>query len=274
MLEPWAWQHKKWKKRPYWYLIERVHLQRAHRVLATSALEANNLAGFVEDVAIKTIPLALTQDVAPDYEEARRTLNWGSDETILLYLSRIHPKKGLHLLLEALATGDANYEDVRMVIVGDGPDSYVNRLRRFADDNQCRLPTIEWEGSVWGDRKWRYMQGADLFCLPTRSENFGLVVLEACQVGTPVLTTTGTPWSILEDWSSGFAVTPDVASLQSAVREYLDHWSWTDGDRNALAEKTRKRFDINVVGAQYLTLYQTILNGGGTLRCDSEGTGG
>jgi glycosyltransferase involved in cell wall biosynthesis len=260
MLEPWAWQHKKWKKRPYWYLAERVHLQNAHRVLATSSLEAKNLTSFVGEEDIETIPLALTEDVAPEYERARQTLGWDSEDTVLLYLSRVHPKKGLHLLLEGMASGEPTYENVRIVVVGDGPDEYVERVQDLADRNRGQLPPIEWEGGVWGDRKWAYMQGADLFCLPTHSENFGLVVLEACQVGTPVLTTTGTPWTVLTEWNSGFLVEPTVPALQSAIQEYITSWTWTKEDRRRLARRTRARFDMSVVGPQYKNVYEKVID--------------
>ncbi len=260
MLEPWAWGHKTWKKRPYWHLVERFHLQRADRVLATSQLEAENLAAFVGSKHIETIPLALTEDVKPDYEHARQSIGWSPDEIVLLYLSRIHPKKGLHLLLEALMwCSETAREQVRVVVVGNGPDEYVERLHDIAHDNRHQLPPIDWEGGVWGDRKWTYMQGADLFCLPTHSENFGLVVLEACQVGTPVLTTTGTPWGLLEDWDSGLVVEPDASALQSAIQEYLMHWTWTGDDRRRLARRTRERFDMSVVGPQYERIYDHML---------------
>ena len=68
-------------------------------------------------------------------------------------------------------------------------------LRRFAERTPPHCRRIEWKGAVWGEARWPYFQGADLFCLPTHSENFGLAILDACQVGTPALTTTETPWS-------------------------------------------------------------------------------
>jgi glycosyltransferase involved in cell wall biosynthesis len=260
MLEPWAWEHKRWKKWPYWHLVERFHLKGAGRVLATSRLEAENLADFVGAERIDTIPLALTEEVGPDYDRARHELGWTPEETILLYLSRIHQKKGLHLLLDALKTCSlVDGEATRLVVVGDGPDEYVEQLRTFVEDHRQQLPPVDWEGGVWGCKKWKYMQGADLFCLPTHSENFGLVVLEACQVGTPVLTTTGTPWRMLEDWGSGLVVHPNVGALQGALTRYLSDWTWTKTDRDRLAKKTRERFDMSVVGQQYTALYEELL---------------
>lgn len=260
MLEPWAWSHKKWKKWPYYHLLERWHLRGADRVLATSDLEAQNLSDFVSPSSIATIPLALPEDAAPNYEAARIQRSWPDEETVLVYLSRLHQKKGMHLLLEGLAeVPDPLTESVRLVVVGDGPADYKKRLRSIEESNRDRLPPIDWEGAVWGDEKWTYLQGADLFCLPTHSENFGLVVLEACQVGTPVLTTTGTPWRFLEDWNSGLITEPNTDSLETALQRYLTSFSWSQTQRTELAERTRKRFSLESVGRQYLDMYTTVI---------------
>jgi len=260
MLEPWAWRHKRWKKWPYYQLIECFHLQGAARVLATSTLEANNLSNFVDEEAISTIPLAITTDVEPAYAAARADRGWSSNEDVLVYLSRLHEKKGMHLLLESLTALPAVHtESLRLVVVGDGPDAYRERLRRIEEAHADRLPPIDWEGAVWGDEKWTYLQGADLFCLPTHSENFGIVVLEACQVGTPVLTTTGTPWRFLEEWTAGLVAEPEPPSLRAALDEYVRSFSWTPSDRKALAERTRERFSLDTVGTQYVEMYQQVV---------------
>jgi glycosyltransferase involved in cell wall biosynthesis len=166
----------------------------------------------------------------------------------------------MHLLLEGLAeVPDPLTESVRLVVVGDGPADYQERLRSIEESNRDRLPPIDWEGAVWGDEKWTYLQGADLFCLPTHSENFGLVVLEACQVGTPVLTTTGTPWRFLEDWNSGLIAEPNADSLETALQRYLTSFAWSQTQRTELAERTRKRFSLESVGRQYLDMYTTVI---------------
>ena len=260
MLEPWAWNHKRWKKRPYYHLFESAHLNGAQAVLATSDLEANNLSSFIDAAPIVPIPLALPDDVPPDYEAARRELGWPDDETVLVYLSRVHEKKGMHVLLQALAGLDDVPHRTRLVVVGDGPDDYLDRLHRIATEHAATLPSVDWIGPVWGEKKWRYLQGADLFCLPTHSENFGLVVLEASQVGTPVLTTNQTPWGFLEDWNAGIVTVPELDAVRDALRRFFDAFSWDDAARRRFAERTRARFNLSVVGPQYVDLYHAASN--------------
>lgn len=262
MLEPWAWRHKHWKKWPYYQCLERFHLNEADLVVAKSPLEAEHLTEFVSEESIRVLPLAITEDVGPGYESARSQREWSTGEQVLVYLSRLTEKKGLHLLLKSLAAlSPDETEGLRLVVVGDGPADYRNRLRRIQDRYAEDLPPIDWEGGVWGDEKWTYLQGADLFCLPTYSENFGVVVLEACQVGTPVLTTTGTPWGFLDDWDSGLIAEPETAALQAAIREYRTSFYWSAADRRRLASRTRDRFSLSLVGTRYVNLYRQVAAG-------------
>jgi len=200
MLEPWAWKHKRWKKWPYFLLFERNHLLRAASLLATSDMEAGNLRRFFPRARCSVIPLGLPDSHLPDHAGARQSLGWQPNEKILLFLSRIHPKKGLDLLLNSLADLDRqSHPGIRLVVVGGGDAVYVSRLRALADERKSKLPRIDWLGEIWGKEKWSYLQGADLFCLTSFSENFGLAVLEALQVGTRVLTTNTVPWQFLSD---------------------------------------------------------------------------
>jgi glycosyltransferase involved in cell wall biosynthesis len=260
MLEPWAWAQKKWKKRPYYAAVERFHLQGADCVLATSDQEASNLRAFVSETQLQSIPLAITDDVGPAYSEAREALGWPDGERVLLYLSRVHPKKGLHMLLEALVDLPSSAtENTRLVVVGPGPDDYVERLQSYSRQHQDQLPEVVWEGPVWGDEKWTYLQGADLMCLPTHSENFGVVILEALQVGTPVLTTNATPWTYLQEWEGVYIVEPDVRNIEGTLKVYCKKPKWTDAKRDRLARKTRRNFEIYNIGPMYSDLYDYVL---------------
>jgi glycosyltransferase involved in cell wall biosynthesis len=258
MLEPWALRHKAWKKWPYFLLRERAHLLAADVVLATAPTEAARLASLLGRRPIDTLPLGLTGNARPDYAAARSELGWRDDERVLLYLSRIHPKKGLHMLLEALALV-RNVGNVRVVIVGGGAPDYVERVRSLGDSLLGRVRAVDWVGEVWGVSRWRYFQGADLFCLTTHSENFGLAVLEALQVGTPVLTTTGTPWGGWLAAPRGYITEPVTGAIADGLRAWLAAPEWSDSDRAALGEWAVDEFHWKHLGQRYAALYQRLL---------------
>ena len=257
MLEPWAWRHKRWKKWPYFHLVEKRHLTRANAVLATAAQEAGRLRAMLPGQRIETLPLGLTGGAKPDYHRARGQLGWGEDERVLLFLSRIHVKKGLDLLLRALAAMEVP-EGTRLVIVGEGEAGYVAELRRFAEEHARELPRLDWVGAVWGEERWQYFQGADLFCLPTHSENFGLAVLEACQVGTPALTTTETPWAEELADGRGFICTPHADEVRRELTRFFSAARGTPEARAALAEWAWARFHWDALAARYAEFYRSL----------------
>lgn len=250
MLEPWALRHKAWKKLPYFHLFERPSLRSAEALLATSALEAGSIGSWFPAAQIRTIPLGIDPSPRPDYDSARRALGWLPNEPIVLFLSRLHEKKGLHLLIEAWrkAAGPG-----RLVIAGEGDGDYVNPLKSATEDQ----PSIQWVGARWGAEKWPLLQGADLLCLPSFSENFGLVVLEALLVGTPVLTTPATPWA---DLGRGLPVTivqPSVEGLSETLPRCLR--SAPAANRDAVHAEVVARFGWTGLASAYLALYRDLI---------------
>jgi glycosyltransferase involved in cell wall biosynthesis len=259
MLEPWAFRHKRWKKWPWYHLFERRQLAWASALLATSEIEARNLARRFPSSRCRPLPLGMTSDCGPDYATARSKLGWSESEVVLLFLSRIHPKKGLDVLLRAL-TGlePGTLHNVRLAVVGGGDEDYVRELKAFAARERARLPRLEWVGEIWDDSKWSYFQGADLFCLPSHSENFGLAVLEALQVGTRVLTTTETPWDIVTSLGGGMIAEPTVGAIRSALVAFLTNTDWTATQRDTLASTIHARFSWDTVGPAYVRLYEEV----------------
>lgn len=261
MLEPWARRAKWWKKWPYFLLIEKRWISRSEAVLATAESEGARLRAIFPLQRIVALPLGLTSDCAPDYQAARTSLGWNAGETVLLFLSRIHEKKGLDLLLAALASLHGSIpEAARLVIVGpeEQPD-YARKCRNFIVQNQHSLPKTDWLGSVWGGERWKFFQGADLFCLPTHSENFGLAVLEACQVGTTVLTTTETPWADSLGSGRGFIARPELGSLRKELARFFSAPKATPEDRDSLADWAQKNFCWSGLAPQYAALYESLI---------------
>ena len=257
MLEPWAMRHKWWKKWPYFHLVEKRHLARASALLATGSLEAERLRQLVPGQRVESLPLGLTGEAKPNYEAARAQLGWQRDERVLLFLSRLHVKKGLHLLLRALAAAERS-EKTRLVIVGGGDADYVRSLRALATELGVALPRVDWVGEVWGDARWPYFQGADLFCLPTFSENFGLAVLEACQVGTPALTTSATPWAEHLADDRGIICEPREDSICSALDRFFKEELRTPEARQKLADWAWAAFHWDALAARYLACYRSL----------------
>ena len=257
MLEPWAMRHKRWKKWPYFHLVEKRLLSRAGALLATGSLEAERLKHLVPGQRVESLPLGMTGEAKPNYEAARAQLGWQRDERVLLFLSRLHEKKGLHLLLRALASVEKP-GPTRLVIVGGGSENYVRSVHSVATELGDALPRVDWIGEVWGEARWPYFQGADLFCLPTFSENFGLAVLEACQVGTSALTTSATPWIDYLDNHRGYICDPCEDSIRGALAHFFKEDRKTPDARQKLADWAWATFNWDALAARYLALYRSL----------------
>ena len=253
MLEPWAWQYKAWKKRLAWFLFQDRDLKTAQVLHATATSEAMNLRKFFPDVPIAMIPLGI--DLPPASPPPPKI-----SQKTLLFLSRIHEKKGLLNLVEAWA--QLQPQNWQLVIAGPNEKGYQGIIEKRIEALKL-TETISFPGEVVGDPKWELYRQADLFVLPTLSENFGIVVAEALACETPVITTKGAPWSELEahrcGWWIDIGVTPLVETLQQAM-------SLSDGERVEMGKRGRmlieSKYTWKQTTQQMLDVYQWILLGG------------
>ena len=214
MLEPWAIGQKRWKKRLAWWLYQRADLQRASLLHATAQSEADQF----RRLGLRTPTVVIPNGVdIPELEACDGVHASESSKRVAVFLSRLHPKKGLPMLAEAWARLDTQHWSLRVV----GPD--VGGHRRELEERLDGLGVRNWEftGAIFGEDKSRTLRQAELFLLPTYSENFGIAIAEALAHELPVLTTTGTPWDGLKAEGCGWWVEPSVEAIEDALRVAL-----------------------------------------------------
>jgi len=182
----WALRQRGFGKRLQLNLLSKANVDRAAFLHVTSALEAEESAplGFRCPVLIQPHGLDMPDLVPEARTRLRAALGVPPERLLVLSLSRLHPVKGLDILLKAVAL--VPRRDFDLVIAGAGDATYVAELRALAE----RLglgPRVHWVGAVAAERKWLHFQGCDLFALASHSENFGMVVIEALAAGLPTL---------------------------------------------------------------------------------------
>lgn len=252
MLEPWALNHNRLRKQLMWHLYQKRTLAKADLLHATALSEAQSLRKLNLQQPIAIIPNAV--DSMPgcnvDQAESRSTRT-------ILFLSRIHPKKGLLNLINAL--GQLAIGDWEILIVGPHEGSYLSEVQACIAANHLKHK-VKFMGPVEDHAKWQYYQMADLFVLPSFSENFGIVIAEALASGVPVITTTGTPWQELVTTQSGWWVEPTVQALAEALRDAMQ---LTDEERRQMGMNGRQlvqqRYSWQMVATKMLAVYQWLL---------------
>ncbi len=224
MLEPWALARSRIKKALAWWLFERANLQSAALFHATATTEAESIRALGLGAPVAVVPNGVD---CPELScpPAHSALEEGFPELRgrrwVAFLSRLHPKKGLDLLLPAWASCGGR-EQTSPVLVIAGPDNTGYRPQVEAMVRELKIErSVLLTGELQGESKAALLAHADFFVLPSYSENFGLAIAEAMSWARPVLTTTGTPWLEVGRQGAGWCVEPSEPAVASALREAL-----------------------------------------------------
>lgn len=215
-LSAWALSRSRGFKRILWPLQCRA-LHRADMLHATSETEYREIRALGLTAPVIVVPNGIDVPVLPPATCANRDGN--ASPRTLLFLSRIHPTKGLDRLLHAWARLEARHPTWRLVIAGTGEPEHVAETQALAA--QLHAERVEFPGPLYGAAKSQAYQGAALFVLPTHSENFGMVVAEALAHACPAIVSVGAPWPGLESEGCGWWVENDVETLVATLDNAL-----------------------------------------------------
>ncbi len=254
MLDDWCMQHRGWKKKGYMALFGKKYYAGAELVLYCAEGELQQSSPWTAGTPGRVIPaatdLAPYQDL-PGPDRARQSIAGAQgDEPVVLFLSRIDPKKGLEVLIDAAGLLADHASGFRLLIAGTGEPEYVAGLRKRADRAGIGDRT-HFIGHVSGEDKVSLYQRANVLALPTKQENFGLVLTESLAAETPVVTTKGVDiWPELESCGGGRIVEGTPEAFADTIGELLEapdiceemgrrgrEWVMQDLDPDVLAEK-------------------------------------
>ena len=222
-LTPWALSQKQLKKQAYTFFVERHNLNKAAAIHCTTEAEAENVRSFGIQTPTLTLPLGANASAPIANAEAklRQKYNIASDKPIVLFLSRLHYKKRPELLLESLSQLKTQGYSFHAIFAGSGEADYTDSLQQLVTSLGVE-ERVTFAGHVTGADKDLLLQGADLFALPSYSENFGIAVAEALVAGLPVVITPEVQISDdVKAANAGAIVSGDVESVTNAIAELL-----------------------------------------------------
>lgn len=249
MLEPWIMRRHYWtRKLPALVLFQKAAVKSADFIHATAESERQNLLRLGWNRRVAVVANGVDVDRIEMKASWRRTGR-------LLFLSRVHPKKGLEFLIEALSRTGGSLE---CIIAGEGDSEYIEGLKALSRKLGV-AGRIRFVGGIYGADKWEYYREADAFVLPTYSENFGIVVAEALASGTPVITTVGTPWRELDTEGCGWCTEIGTDALVSALGGFL---SLSESELEMMGRNGRRlveeRYSTSKIARDMLNLYRQL----------------
>lgn len=270
MLDPWAVRNSQWKKRLAAALYENAHLRGAACIHALCEAEAQAIRAYGLTSPICVIPNGVELPMqalagAPAWAAA---LPAGA--RVLLYLGRIHPKKGLRELVlgwhQALTQGGVP-EEWHLVIAGWNQGGHEQELKALVDELRI-AQRVHFVGPQFGDDKRLTYQMADAFVLPSFSEGLPMVVLEAWAHGLPVLMTPAC--NLPEGFAAGAAlkIEPDAGSVAGGLKQLFALPQHECAEMGAQGRKlVESRFNWPTIAGQMLSVYRWVLAQGERPAC-------
>lgn len=255
MLDPWAVKNSAWKKRIVKILFAGKALREASCIHALCRSEVESVRAYGLKNPIALIPNGVELPTLGPREK-------GEDKT-LLFLGRIHPKKGLSELLEAWGRSSCGW---RLLIAGWDDGGHEDKLRSRAA--KLGLSNVEFIGPQFGAEKDQLLRRVDAFILPSFSEGLPMSVLEAWSYGLPVVITDFCNLPEAFDAEAGIRIKPDADSIFQGL-ETLG--VMTDGDLDVMGSKGRKlveqRFSWSMIAENMHKVYEWCLYGGDPPDC-------
>ncbi len=280
MLESWALNNSKWKKRAAGFLFEKRNLDSATCLHALCWPEAEGFRRFGLANPIAIIPNGIDLSKSHDLP-ARNILEQRfpalQGRKLVLFLSRIHPKKGLPHLLQAWATlqkpekGKRKWNDWMLVVAGPDEAGHESEMKELVG-RQGLQEFVTFTGPLHGEDKKAGLGAAEIFVLPSFSEGFSMAVLEAASAGLPVLMTPQCNFPELTKVGGAMEAQTDEDSFVEGLTRLLD---LSDDERRLMGQRGRelvaKQYSWPRVAEQMLGVYRWMLGEGGRPECVKEG---
>jgi glycosyltransferase involved in cell wall biosynthesis len=219
----WSLQQSKLRKQIYLNMFERSNLLHSQSLHFTTQQEQEEFNQLGLNIPSFILPHGVQMPtLIPDAQsQLRQILQLPDRCPIILFMSRIHPKKGLEYLIEAL--GKLKEYNFALIIAGSGKSDYIQQLQDLLI-TQGLSDRTHLVGFVKGETKNLYLQAADLFTLTSYSENFGVAAIESLAAGTPVLITDGVAIApMVQEQAIGYVTKLEINAIVSTIQEFFDH---------------------------------------------------
>jgi glycosyltransferase involved in cell wall biosynthesis len=259
-LDPYLYRRHSVRKRLYELLVERRNLAGAAAVHFTSSEEMHlaRLSGLRFRGAVAPLGIEFESGPADVETEADKIWPQVAGKKLVLFLSRVNFKKGLDILARAFGEIHRLRQDTHLVIAGPDNDNYAGRVRGWLAEVEA-LQATTFTGMVLGREKAALLGRADLFVLPSYTENFGIAVVEAMAAGLPVVISNKVNiWREVNDAGAGLVVNLNPTEVAAAVLKLLANPPLAREIGYRGRRLARQHFSWDTTGQHLLELYRTV----------------
>ena len=268
MLDPWFQKDKSRRLKAlrnyiYWYFFEKKVINNADGILFTCEnellLAKNTFSNYRPK---KEINISYGVAEPPLFsafhlESFYNKFNLKKGNKYFLYLSRIHPKKGLDILLEAYKKiiTEISIDIPLLIIAGDyNENKYSKKLKNFVDNDPILFDKVKFVGQLYDDEKWSAFYGCEAFILPSHQENFGISVVEALTCSKPVLITNKVNiYHEIQRYNAGIIDNDSFDGLYNSIKKFFN---LTNDDKMKMGKNAfaiyRNNFDLNLTAKIFL----------------------
>ncbi len=223
MLEPWALAHKAQKKQIYYTFLDQRCLQRASAIQVLAPIEAEQIANLGIQTPTLIVPNGIHRhdfDPWPGPELFYEQFPGLRDKTLIIFLARIDPKKGLDLLAKAFGSVHRQYPNTHLVVAGPDSINFLLTVKTYFNQADC-LDAVTFTGMLSGALKYAALASATLYVAPSYSEGFSMSVLEGMATGLPCVITTGCNFAAAAIAQTANVVAIDADAIAEAMLKRL-----------------------------------------------------
>lgn len=261
-LTPWALEQSKLKKQIYSLLIEKNNLNHAAKIHCTAPAEAEDVKSFGIKTPTFVLPLGVNppDKLSKAEQKIRSQYNILEHQKVILFLSRLHYKKRPDFLIDALVNLKKERDDFYLILAGSGEPDYLEYLQDKISSGNLEN-NVTFAGFVAGETKDLLLQGADLFVLPSFSENFGLAIAEAMAAKCPVIVTKGIQIAPqIADYEAGLMIENDQKSLIEALKNLLDSSTLRQQLGSNGLKLVQEQYSWKAIAGELAKIYQSIID--------------
>ncbi len=270
MLSPAALGVSSWKKAVAKALYAGGDLKRAACLHALTAKEAGDIRAYGLGNPVAVVPNGVALEAFESLPDRRSAWDrWPElrGRKVITFLGRIHPIKGLPILVEAWAKLAAEFNDWRLVVAGPEELAHAGELRRLAEQAGA-ADRVSFPGPTFGEDKRALLAATDVFALPSRSEGFSMAILEAMASRRPVVITPQCNLDEAAAVGAGVLAEPNVDAMVEALRAVL---ALSDADRAAMGERghdlVAEKFTWRHIAEEMTGVYRWLHDGGPRPAC-------